>query len=540
MSRPRRPEVPGSIVHGSLVLGSTWLASPWRLPALSGALVVVAHYGRLLVPNFLMFLPILAWIDADRERPVRQVVRGALVFGLVTYGLGLHWIYAMLSISWLAVLMYLGLLVLFAAGSAVALTLAASTRRRTGWSMGILLPVCWIPFEWLRTWGDLRMTADHVAHGLAPFPFVVQFADVTGPYGVGAFVLACNGLLHEIVLRRAGAGSGGKRAAIALGAIVATVVAYDAWAWTHPPEEVGRVRVAIVQPNVPLVLKWDPSEDARQEKILADATRLVARDAPQLIVWPESARPTMVRHRLDEPATFTMPEVQALARETRADILTGVEYARIRSRDDYDYFNAALVAHADGSLEPTWTAKTYLVPFTEGIPFRALLGTLLEGLGGGLHWLSGGFTPGPDAVPLPAAGWRVGVLVCYEELYFDLARRVRDAGADLQVVITNDAWFGRTVFQSLLADVVRMRAIETRSSFVRAANTGISGFVDPMGRYHERTDIFVPALVVRDVPVTRVRTIYARVGDVVAWIAVALLVGTIAAAARATRAAETP
>jgi apolipoprotein N-acyltransferase len=148
---------------------------------------------------------------------------------------------------------------------------------------------------------------------------------------------------------------------------------------------------------------------------------------------------------------------------------------------------------------------------------------VLEGLGGSLRWLSGGFTPGPAAVPLPAAGCLVGVLVCYEELYFDLARTLREKGADLQVVLTNDAWFGRTVFQTLLADVVRMRAIENRQSIVRVANTGISGFVDPMGRYRSRTELYVPAVEVADVPITRGRTVYGRIGDSVAWLAIAML-----------------
>jgi apolipoprotein N-acyltransferase len=499
---------------------------------------VVAHYGGLLVPNFFMFLPMLLWLDAHRGKRLRDVARGAAVFGLATYGIGLHWIYAMLSISWLAALMYLGLLVLFTAGAVAGLTLAGWTRRWTGWSYGALLPACWIPMEWLRTWGDLRMTADHVAHGLAPFPFVVQFADLTGPYGVGAFLLACNGLLHGAVSDRGT--RRGRREAVALAGLVLAVLTYDGWAWTHPPAEVGRVRVAIVQPNVPLVIKWSAAEDARQEEILAAATREAAKARPRIVVWPESARPTRVRHWLDDPATFAMPEVQALARETGADILTGVEYQRIRSREEYEYFNAALVAHADGTVDPAWTAKTYLVPFTEGIPFRRALGPLLEGLGGDLHWLSGGFTPGPAAVLLPAAGWRAGVLVCYEEFYFDLARRIRNAGADFQVVLTNDAWFGRTVFQSLLADVVRMRAIETRSSFVRAANTGISGFVDPMGRYHQRTALFAPAVEVRDVTITRARTVYMRLGDVVAWIAIASLCGIVLVTALRRRQGDTP
>lgn len=511
--------------------------SGWKLPVASGVLVVLAYFGGLLVPNFIAFVPMLVWIEARRERPIREIARGATRFGLTAYGLSLHWIYAMLAISSLAVLMYAGLVILFTAGAVAALALAAWMRRRLGWSFGILLPLCWIPFEWLRTWGDLRMTADHIGHTLAAFPFVVQFADLVGPFGVGAFVLACNGLVYGALLEPLAPGR--RRSALVLALLVAGVLAYDAWAWTHPPRVAGHVRVAIVQPNIPLVLKWDPAQAALQETILADSTRRAALERPELIIWPESARPLPVRHRLDQPATLELPEVQALAREVGADILTGVEYARIQDDTTFDYYNAALVVRKDGTVAPEWTGKTYLVPFTEGVPFRAVLGPLiqgLDGLGAELRWLSGGFTPVPHPVPLPAAGRQVGVLVCYEEFYFDLARKMRRAGADFQVVITNDAWFGRTVFQGLLADVVRMRAIENRTAFVRVADTGYSGFVDPMGRYHDRTELFVPAVVVGDVPVIEGPSVYTRCGDVVAWLAIAgCVLATIAARRTAPR-----
>ena len=68
----------------------------------------------------------------------------------------------------------------------------------------------------------------------------------------------------------------------------------------------------------------------------------------------------------------------------------------------------------DGTLDPTWTAKTYLVPFVEGIPFRPILGPILEGKKGALRWLAGGFTPGARGVVLPAAGTKVGATICFE------------------------------------------------------------------------------------------------------------------------------
>jgi apolipoprotein N-acyltransferase len=222
-----------------------------------------------------------------------------------------------------------------------------------------------------------------------------------------------------------------------------------------------------------------------------------------------------------------MPEVQVLAKETGDTIVAGAEYVVLRDHDGYDAYNAAFVVHPDGRFDPTWTAKVYLVPFVEAVPFKVLLGPLLSGRGGWARWLGGGFLPGRKETLLPVAGTKLGISVCYEELYFDLQRGLRNAGARVQAVITNDAWFGTTFFQAYQANTVRLRAIENRSSFVRVANTGISMFVDPRGRDAERTELLVEEVRVNDVPLTDGRTVYDRIGDVPAWAAIA----TFAAAA---------
>ena len=164
------------------------------------------------------------------------------------------------------------------------------------------------------------------------------------------------------------------------------------------------------------------------------------------------------------------------------------------------------------------------MPFVEAIPFEFLLGPLLAGRGGWAQWLGGGFLPGPEETPLPVAGTALGVSVCYEELYFDLQRSLRNSGARVQAVITNDAWFGTTFFQTYQANTVRLRAIENRSSFVRVANTGISMFVDPLGRDAERTELLTQEVRVSDVALTDVLTVYDRIGDVAAWAAIATFV----------------
>jgi apolipoprotein N-acyltransferase len=505
---------------------------------LSGLLLVFAYFPfGLLVPNFVAFLPLLYWLDCNPSATTGRRLRAGLVFGLTVNLIILHWMYAMLDVSWMAVTLYSFLVAVFALSAMVAVALLGWVRRRTRWSFAVLLPACWLPLEWARTWGDLRMTADHMGHTLAGYPFLVQFADLVGPYGVGAFMLAANGLAYETW--RGWAAARWRRPLAGLVTMLAVVLCYDAWAWTHAPEPDAVLRVAYVQPNIPLTVKDDLKTADAQWEVLARLTREAAARDPDLIVWPESAYPRPLYHWLERPATFSVPDLQRLALETGVTILTGIEYCRVRTTEDYELYNAAVVAHPDGSLDPTWTAKVYLVPFTEGLPFESILGSVLRDLPGELAWMSGGFTPGPEAALLPVGDRRVGVMVCYEDLFSDLGRRMRNEGADLQVIITNDAWFGRTVFQAYQANTVRLRAIENRSSYVRAANTGISGFVDPRGRYHGWSELFVEAVDVRDVPVTSARTLYDRTGDVVAWVAIAALAVTVAAARAGARNAGT-
>ena len=248
----------------------------------------------------------------------------------------------------------------------------------------------------------------------------------------------------------------------AWGVLAAAVLSYDAWAWTHPPVATGSLRIAFLQPNVPLVVKMNPAEDAGQDRLLAELTRKAAAMKAEVVIWPETARPRTVYARPELPHTFAMPEVQALAKETGVTIVAGAEYVIVHGKDKSEAYNAAFVVHPDGRLDPTWAAKVYLVPFVEAIPIEFLLGPLLAGRGGWARWLSGGFLPGPEDALLTVAGTKLGVSVCYEELFFDLQRRHRNAGAQVQAVITNDAWFGTTFFQTYQANTVRLRAIENR------------------------------------------------------------------------------
>jgi apolipoprotein N-acyltransferase len=231
------------------------------------------------------------------------------------------------------------------------------------------------------------------------------------------------------------------------------------------------------------------------------------------VLWPEASIPGYLQ---------TQPRwEQAIGdwvRRTRIPLLTGGLWAVVRAPDDYDYFNAALFFDKTGSWRnhPVY-AKHYLVPVVERVPF------LPPSWFGSLRFF-GGFGRGRE-LPIYEAGiGAFGVLICYESAFEDLPRRYRRAGAAVLVNITNDAWFGRTSAPYQHEAHLVMRAIETRMGIARAANSGITEFVDPLGRAYARTALETRAAVVDTLRTSDVVTLYTRWGD---WVGRLVVLATL-------------
>ena len=117
----------------------------------------------------------------------------------------------------------------------------------------------------------------------------------------------------------------------------------------------------------------------------------------------------------------------------------------------------------------------------------------------------------------PVDGHPISAFICYEAIFPDLVREFVGRGAQLLVNITNDGWYGRTSAPYQHFAMAKFRAVENERYLVRAANTGITAVVDPHGRVLERTELFEPTVLVRDVPLLAGSTFYTRHGDVFAW-----------------------
>ena len=229
-------------------------------------------------------------------------------------------------------------------------------------------------------------------------------------------------------------------------------------------------------------------------------TRRAAAAGAAVVLWPESATPYYFN---EEPQRAE--EVRRLVREIGTPLLFGTD--EIERGAPPRYYNSAFMLGPDGAVAAAYR-KIKLVPFGEYVPLRSLLffvTPLVEGVGG--------FSAGDRVTMLPMAGHMASTAICYEIVYPDLAREAIRQGAELLTTVTNDAWYGDSSAPYQHFALASLRAIEQGRYLARAANTGISGVVDPYGRVIGATGVFEEAVVLAEVRFLTGRTVYATIGD---------------------------
>jgi apolipoprotein N-acyltransferase len=162
--------------------------------------------------------------------------------------------------------------------------------------------------------------------------------------------------------------------------------------------------------------------------------------------------------------------------------------------------------------------KTHLVPYGEYVPFKKwlpFLGKIVDQVGD--------FKAGAIGNTLQWRDQQIGVQICYEIIFPAYSRAMVRNNASLLVNITNDAWFGKTSGPYQHFSMTVFRAVENRRSLARAANTGISGFIDPVGRILATTPLLEEAAVTRSIPLLMEKTVYTRTGDLFARVCMAVV-----------------
>lgn len=447
---------------------------------LAGALTA---YGLLDLAGFVLLGA------AIHSRPFLPAFWLTLLWAAIGYAGGLAWCLVFGIAPWLVLAAWHCLFVLPAA-----LFAGVLPRRGRAVPAAVALAGLFALGEWLRGQGSLGISMHTAAGPLARNLPAVQWASVFGPEGLSFCVAAIGLLLGLSAKARSPRG-----VAAALGA--AGVLMAGGLALLHScPAPSGTIAIAAVQGVAADGFKQTLTDSQTEDTYLALSAEAAKKHDAEVIVWPETSCPgdpvsdDSLRQRLATP--FKNLGVSALvgchAQQPGGD---GLPVRR----------NIVLGFGPDGFLTGAYE-KMRLVPLGEYVPLRSDWSRFLTRWGAPEE----DYAPGRDWPAIPLAGAKAGVLICSESMFPDLARaRVRQ-GAELLVIASNDSYFGRTPGTVQIARQAILRAVETRRSVARAAETGYSMMIAPSGRVVSESRLYERTVVSASLPLMNAESVYSR------------------------------
>jgi apolipoprotein N-acyltransferase len=509
---------------------ATILAWGWKraiIALAAGALSVFAMAPFNAWPVLFVTLPVMVWLidgaAAGRWRGVPAAALTGFWFGLGYFVPGLYWIgYAFLvdasTFAWLLPFALLGLPAYLALFTAFGFALARLLWTRDG-SRVLALAFSLTVSEWLRGHVLTGFPWNTFGYALAEPLALAQTASLVGLWGM---TFLCIAIFASPAVLIDGSSRGRRPwlAPVAALALLAAMVVFGAIRLTqHPTVNLAKVRLRIMQPNLAQDDKFNyAAKAAVMQKYLTLSDRASGpqstgvRDA-NILIWPESAFPFFLTREADAMAQIAelLPKGTVLITgSVRApDLPPGVRITRA--------YNSIYVIDHDGSVLSVYD-KLHLVPFGEYLPYQ----DWLERLGfEQLTRVQGGFIAGTlrRALEIPQAPQALP-LICYEAV-FPSETATRGERPGWIINLTNDGWFGISTGPYQHLQQARMRAIEQGLPLVRAANTGISAVVDPMGRVVARLGLGLEGVLDAALPAAIAPTVYARGGDLPAAILLA-------------------
>ncbi|BCS87235.1 apolipoprotein N-acyltransferase [Pseudodesulfovibrio sediminis] len=338
-------------------------------------------------------------------------------------------------------------------------------QKLTGIPLCLLAGLAWATMEMLMGIVLTGFPWVNLSSAFASWPVAIQGASVIGAYGLsGVMTTLAVALLLYSTYRSA--------LWLAVG-ITITLISFGFYRVNTLEKGNGDYVLSAIQGNVDQGEKWIPAYQADTIKKYAHLTlQAIRQNKPRAVIWPETAMPFYLQDR-----TQYRKAVETLAQEADINIITGSPAYKVTNMKSSSYvlFNRVWLMDTLGRTTQYYD-KEHLVPFGEYMPFAEWLPF------DKLVTAAGNFVPGEDNKPLMLDGVALGMLICYEAIFPELAQKQVANGANILINISNDAWFGDTSAPRQHLNLSIMRAVEQDRWLVRSTNTGISAFVAPTGR----------------------------------------------------------
>ncbi len=481
-------------------------------------------------------LSLLAWIAAvpmllavDRAQTYRQALFLGWWAGVVETAGGFYWLADVTQrFANFPLVAALLVLLLFCAARALIFLLFTAivcfVRRRRRVPMTLLAPVCMAACELvipqIFTCGQWISQAWN--------PHVIQIAELTGPFGVTALLMMINGAIYDLAVDRRAA----LVPALAAAALLAAALIFGAVRMRQVDAEIAqapRLKVGLVQPNFAYSVsgEFNRDEAIRQLTALQSASHRLEQSGADLIIWSEGSYPATLPREF--AADFPSENLGMVRRGLTVPVVIGAEmYDPTRE----NAFNSALLLDGGGRVTGRYD-KVRLLAFGEYIPGIETFPWLRKLLPPGTGQFTAGTGPGVMTFQGPGGHrWKLGPVICYEDLLPGFLRGVGQLNPDLLVNLTSDSWFGADSEPWEHLALAVFGSVELRVSMVRAVNSGVSAFIDPNGRLIEKTYADDPYRhpraedgVVVNVPmVSGGHTAYVAVGNLFAYLCVAAVI----------------
>jgi apolipoprotein N-acyltransferase len=453
-------------------------------------------------------LGLLAWVALvpllwilDGRAP-REAFKSGFLAGAAFFALLLHWLYTLWDWASFAIvpayIILVGYLSLY--WGVFGALFALMSRRLPLGVLIFVVPALWVGLEFLRSLTRFGFPWGQAADALyQQLPFV-QISSLMGIWGVSFLVVLVNAGLALGFTRRVW-----HPPVVALG-IAALAFSWGSWHLTQPQPEGHQLSLAILQPNIPQRIRGDPRRLEEfldiYRKLLAEAEAKLA-GSPSLMVLPESILPVGV---LEDPEV--LEEFSGWTGRNGIPLILGTY--RYSSEQ---VFNSTVAISSWGEVLDTYD-KVHLVPFsTEYFPAIELLKRL-----GLLRWIPvatrlGLLSKGEGFEPLSTELGPLATPICFESIFPHISREFVRRGAQIIITITNDAWFKASFALPQHFAKGVFRAVENGRYFIQAANTGISGIIDPQGRIVEKTRIEERTVLYGSAKLQYAQTFYTRFGD---------------------------
>jgi apolipoprotein N-acyltransferase len=357
--------------------------------------------------------------------------------------------------------------------------LVHSIRRRRQLPMTLLAPVIMVSCELVVP--QLFPCGQWISQ--AWNPLVIQISELTGPLGVTALLMVVNGALYDLLVDARAA----RYPALAAALVLCAALIFGSVRMHQIDDIVAhapRLKVGLVQPNFAYNVTGDFSreEALRQLAALQEQSRRLEKAGAELLVWSEGSYPVAVAR--DFSADFPADSLAMIRRGFTVPTMIGADM--FDAAHD-DAFNSAILLGADGAVIGHYD-KVRLLAFGEYIPGIDSFPWLRKFLPVGAGRFTAGKGPGVISLEGPKGQvWRLGPVICYEDILQGYLRGVGQLHPNLLVNLTSDSWFGAGTepWEHMALSV--FASVELRVSMVRAVNSGVSALIDPNGRVLQKS-----------------------------------------------------